>query len=124
MSPLPLEGGAGDRADPDSELLPDDVGEARLPEPRRPDEQDVVERLLPRLRRLERDRQLLLEALLADELVQVARAERALDLIVLSLQDGREELLAHAACSARLTRSSGGSSGSVSASACSASATE
>ena len=53
---LPLECGAGDRADADAELLPDDVGQARLAEPGRPDEQDVVERLAACLRRLEGNR--------------------------------------------------------------------
>ena len=43
---LPLERRPGDAADADAELLADDVREARLAEARRPDEQDVVERLL------------------------------------------------------------------------------
>ena len=45
---LALERGAGDGADADAELLADDVGEARLAEARRADEQDVVERLAAR----------------------------------------------------------------------------
>ena len=52
---LALERGPGDAADADAELLADDVREARLAEPGRPDEQDVVERLVARARRLERD---------------------------------------------------------------------
>ena len=79
---LPLERGAGDRADADAELLADDVREARLAEPRRPDEEDVVERLAPPLRRLERDRELFLDARLADELVEPARPEALLDLFL------------------------------------------
>src|SRR4029079_6698748 len=59
---LPLERRAGDRADPDAELLADDVREARLAEPGRPDEEDMVERIAPPLRCIERDRQLLLHA--------------------------------------------------------------
>ena len=45
---LPLERRPGDRADADAELLADDVREARLAEPRRAGEQDVVERLAAR----------------------------------------------------------------------------
>ena len=67
---LALERGAGGRAEPDAELLADDVGEARLAEPGRADQQHVVERLAARARRLERDRELLLDPLLADELVE------------------------------------------------------
>ena len=111
MSPFRSSAGPGDAADAHAELLADDVREARLAEPRRPDEQDVVERLLAGLRRLERDVELLLDPLLADELVERARAERALDLVVLGLQRRREELLGHAAFSACRTRSSGGSLG-------------
>ena len=48
--------GPGDRAEPDAELLADDLRERRLAEPGRAGEQDVVERLAPRLRRVERDR--------------------------------------------------------------------
>src|SRR5207244_10232613 len=75
---LPLEGGSGDRPDPDAELLAQDEGEARLPEARWPDEQHVVERLPPSLCRLERDRELRLHPFLADELVQPPGAGRAL----------------------------------------------
>ena len=85
---LALERGAGDRADADAELLADDVGEARLAEPRRADEQDVVERLAAALRRLEGDRELLLDALLPDEVVQAARAERALELVLFGRSTG------------------------------------
>ena len=67
---LALERRAGDRPDAGAELLPDDVGEARLAEAGRPDEQDVVERLTARGGRLEGDRQLLLRSLLADELTE------------------------------------------------------
>ena len=80
---LPLERRAGDRADPHPELLADDEREARLPEPGRADEQDVVERPRPCVRAAcERDRELLLDARLADEVVERARAERALELVL------------------------------------------
>src|SRR5579884_4301362 len=113
---LPLERGAGDRPDPDAELLADDVGEARLTESRRADEEDVVERLSPALRRVERDRELLLHARLADELVETARPEAALDLLLVVAQRGRQELgdSVHAAFfNASRTRSSGGRSAST-----------
>ena len=87
----------------------------------------MVERLVARLRRVERDAELLLDPLLADEVVEPARPQRALDLLVLGVQHGRRELsvtgqlalrVARAprqpARSASRTRSSGGSSGSTS----------
>jgi len=80
---LALEGRAGHRANADAELLADDVGEARLPEAGRADEENVVERLASPLRGLEDDAELLLDPLLADELVQAARTEGAVELVVL-----------------------------------------
>src|SRR5207247_3086719 len=43
---LPLQRRPRDRTEPDTELLADDVGEARLAQARRADQQEVVERLL------------------------------------------------------------------------------
>ena len=119
----PLERRPSDCANPDAELLPDDVREARLAEARRADEQDMVERLAARLRRGERDPQLLLDALLPDEVVEGARPERLLDGLLVLFDLGCEKRgAAHAALfNASRTRSSGGSAGSVSASARSAS---
>ena len=77
-----------------------------------------------RARRLERDVELLLEALLSYEVVQSARPERAVELVSLGTDGRCEELLAHAALRACRTRSSGGASGSVVASARSASTSE
>src|SRR5436305_376574 len=125
MRGLPRERRAGDRADADAELLADDEREARLAEAGRPDEQDVVERLAARLRCRERDGELLLDALLADEVVQAARAKRLLELLVLLCDDGREKLRAHAALrSASRTCSSIGRLSSTSCSARSASSPE
>ncbi len=120
---LPLERRPGDRADADAELLAEDVREARLAETGRADEEDVVERLASPLRRVERDRELLLDALLADELVEPARAEAPLELfLVLADLRCQERCGAHAALfNASRTRSSGGRSSSTSASARSAS---
>src|SRR5579862_2643903 len=80
---LPLERRPGYRADADSELLANDVGEARLAKTRRADEEDMVERLASPLRRVERDRELLLDARLTDEFVEPARTEAPLELLVL-----------------------------------------
>ena len=125
MSPLRSSAGPGDGADPRAELLADDEREARLAEARRADEEDVVERLAAGLGRLQRDRELLLDPLLPDEVVEAARPQRAVELVLVGLDRGRQELGAHAALlSASRTRSSGGSSGSTAASACSASTTE
>src|SRR5439155_19257674 len=111
------------RAQGDAELLTDDVREARLAEAGRPDQQQVVERLAARARGLERDRELLLDPLLADELVEPTRPKRALELVVVGLDRRCEELrLGHAASrSASRTCSSIGSSASTLARARSAS---
>ena len=92
---LLLERGPGDRAQADAELLADDLRERRLAEPRRPGEQDVVERLVAPLGGVERDPELLLDPLLADEVVEPARAQRALDLLVLGVQHGGRDAVAH-----------------------------
>ena len=117
---LPLDRGAGDGPDADAELVADDVRERGLSETRRAGKKDVVERLASPFRRLEGDRQLLLRALLADEVVERLRTERALELGILRQQLAGDD--AHAAPrSASRTRCSGGSSGSMLASARSAS---
>jgi len=121
---LLFDGRPGDGADPDAELLVDDVGEARLTEAGRPCEQDVVERLPARLRRGQGDLELLLHALLADELVEPARAQADVELLLVRLEHRRDER-AHAALRrACRTRSSGVAEASVAASARSASAIE
>ena len=103
-----LERRTRDRTDSDAQLLTDDVGETRLSQPRGTDEKNVVERLAAAFRSFERDSQLLLDALLADELVQAARAERTLQLVLLgSEHDGGRDSLGHAARRAWRTRSAG-----------------
>ncbi len=79
---LALERWPRHRADPDVELLADDRRERRLPEAGRPDEQDVIERLAAALRCLESDLELLLRAVLPDEVVQSPRAEGLLDFLL------------------------------------------
>src|SRR6266545_1095540 len=122
---LLLERRAGGRTDAHAELLADDVGEARLAEPGRARQQDMVERLAAGLRRLEGDLELFLDPGLADEVIQAPRPERALDLVLLRAEIGGQELRAHAAfLSARRTCSSTGSEGSTAESARSASRTD
>ena len=135
---LLLERRPGDGAEPDAELLADDLRQGRLAEPRRPGEEDVVERLVAPLRRIERDAELLPDPLLADEVVEPAGPQRALDLLVLGVQHGRRDAVGHRnrlalpsgeqperqpARRASRTRSAGGSSGSTSWRRCSASST-
>ena len=79
----------------------------------------MIERVAAGTRGLECDQQLLLDPLLPDEVVERARSQRALRFVLLRTERGREELTAHAAApaplSASFTRSSGDSSGSISA---------
>src|SRR5206468_10583268 len=102
----------------------DDVRERRLTQPRRARQEHVVERVAARLRGRECDRELLLHALLPDELVEGARAQRLLDDLLVVLPH-RCDAGAHAALrNAWRTRSSGDADSSVCASARSASASE
>src|SRR5581483_4524967 len=121
-----LERRAGDRPDPDAELLADDEREARLPEAGRPDEQHVVERLAPRRCSGEHHLELRAQPLLSDELTEAAGPKRAIELVLRALVERRrQQPLRHAALrSAWRTRSSGASSGSTSARARSASTSE
>src|SRR5581483_9699366 len=94
---LPLEPRPRHLADADGELVAHDLRERRLAEAGRAGEEDVVERLPARLRRLEGDRELLLDALLADEVAERARPQRPLQL-VLGIRRHRRQELGHAAC--------------------------
>ena len=145
---LALDRRSRDGAQAGAELLPDDVGKARLAEAGRAHQQYVIESLVPCLRCRERDVELLLQPLLPDELVESSRPERAVEVVLLLAENRRQELwfrsgagqagtsahgrlrrayagrlgFAHAAFfSATRTRSSAGSSRSTPASACSAS---
>ena len=69
----------------------------RLAETRRAGEEKVVDRLLPTPGRLEDDGQVLLQLALADELVEVARAEAGFDDVLGVVVEPRiEELVTHA----------------------------
>ena len=76
---LPLESRSCNLTDTDSELIAHDLGERRLAEPGRAGEEDVVEGLSARLGRSERDRKLLLDPLLPDEVGQRLWPQRALE---------------------------------------------
>ena len=67
------------RADVDAELARDQLGERRLAESRRAEEERVVERLAPGERRVDVDAEALLDLLLADELREPLRPQRQLD---------------------------------------------
>ena len=67
------------RADVHAELARDQLGQRRLAEPGRAEEERVVERLAPRERGVDVDAQAVLHLLLADELGQPLRAQRQLD---------------------------------------------
>ncbi len=87
----PLDDRARGRLDGDAHLLGDEVGQARLAEPRRAVEEDVVELFAPLLRRLDEDLEVGLDRLLADELGEALRAEAVLEEDVLLRPDGAED---------------------------------
>ena len=76
---------AGGGAKIDAELARHDLRERRLAETRRPREQNMVERLAPRPRRLDEHFEVRADLGLADELAEHLRPERSLRLIVVAL---------------------------------------
>ena len=76
-----LNGRAGRLTEVDAELIGDDAGQRRLAEARRAVEQDVVERLAARERRLDEDGEVRLDLLLADVFIQLARAQAVLPVV-------------------------------------------
>ena len=76
---LNLEGGAGGLLEADAELVGDDGGEGGLAEPGGSEEEDVIEGLAAGASGFERDGELLLGALLADELAQPVGAQLELE---------------------------------------------
>src|SRR5436305_1565152 len=73
---------AGGRHERDTGLGGDYLRQAGLAEPRRPGEQNVVERLAAAARRLDEDLELLLDVRLADEVGKAARPERLLEVVL------------------------------------------
>ena len=107
----------------------DDAGQRRLAEARRAGEEHVLARLAAGLGGLQKDRELLLQLRLADELVQAMRAQRAVELLLA----GGDQCVGQAMggvdahtrpASAARTRSEVGSSASTLRSESSASATD
>jgi hypothetical protein len=70
MSPLRSSAGPAVCTNDDAELGRDDLRQRGLAQPGRAGQQHMVERLAARLGRLDRDRELLLQLLLPDELVK------------------------------------------------------
>ncbi len=127
MSPLRSSAGPAVWTNGDAELLGDDPGEAGLAEAGRAGQQDVVERVAAGRGGRDRDRELLLELVLPDELLQPLRAQRRVELVVgalvrrLDAVDARRaDAHRRAPFSAWAIRSSGVSPGAPSSS-CSAS---
>ena len=79
---LALQRRAGGLDHRHAQLGGDDVGERGLAEPRRPGEEDVVERLAAAAGRLDEDRQLLGDLRLVDEVGEGRRAQRAVEVLV------------------------------------------
>ena len=82
-------------AEIDAELARHDLRQRGLAEPRRADEQHVIERLAPRPRRLDEDAEILPRLFLTDELGQPLRAQRRFRRIVLAAL-GRHQFAAGA----------------------------
>src|SRR4029077_17298959 len=72
------------RAKIHSELAGHDLRERGLTEPRRADEQHVIERLAPRARRFDEPRQVRAPLLLTDEPAEPLRAQRAVCSVVVA----------------------------------------
>ena len=79
---LSLQRGAGGLHERDVELAGDDVRERGLAEPGRPGEQHVVERLSAPARRLDEEAELVLDLVLADEVLEPRRPQRAIELLL------------------------------------------
>ena len=79
---LALERRAGRLYERNPELGGHDLGQRGLAQARRPGEQDMVERLAAAARRRDRHRELVLDRLLADEVLQAAGAQRAVEVVV------------------------------------------
>src|SRR5215212_4483359 len=76
--PRPLQARPAGGREADAHLRREDAAQARLPEPRWPGKEYVVQCLFALLGCLHEDSQVVLEPLLPDELVEVARPERRL----------------------------------------------
>src|SRR2546428_13530922 len=100
--PGALDGGAARDADLAAHLVRDAIGGRRLPDPGRPVQQDVLERLLAQLRGLEQDAKVALDGVLVDVVgvVETPRSERELEMALLVARLRRGETLLPASASA------------------------
>jgi len=88
---LNLQGGAGALLEADAEFVGDDGGQRGLAQAGRTEEEDVVEGLAARLRRFERDGELLLGLRLTDKLGEFGRPELEFEgLVVVDARGGDE----------------------------------
>ena len=76
--------GAGGRAEADPHLARDDLGKRRLAEARRPDEQDVIERLAARPRAVDEHLEIGARLFLADEIGKALGPDRGFEPVVLA----------------------------------------
>ena len=88
-----LDRRAGGRANLRTHLRRDDVRQRRLAEARRAVQQDVVDRLGPMLRSVDQDRQVLLDPILAGELVEPSRPNGRLECELLLRDRGARDAL-------------------------------
>src|SRR5690606_20722960 len=102
------DNGPGGGAKADAELARDDLRERRLAETRRPEEEDMIERIAPRLGGIYEDAQILPRRALADELVERFRAQGRVDILGAAFRGGQAGGVGHRAAflSARRTRAS------------------
>ena len=84
----PFEHRAGGVAQVHAHLAGDDVRERGLAQARRPEQEHVVQRLLPPARGLDEDRKLAADLLLPDVLGERAGAQRALEGLLLRARRG------------------------------------
>ena len=73
---------AGGRAEIDAELARHDLRQGGLAEPRRPDEEHMVERIAPGLRRIDEDLEVGARGLLAREIVERQRPDRRFGIVL------------------------------------------
>src|SRR5207302_6385155 len=79
----------------DAELVGDDAGQARLAESGRTGEQHMISSLVPFARCFQHDREVVLDLVLTDELVQAHRPQPDLDRLFLGHCLAGEDLFAH-----------------------------
>ena len=87
----------GGGAKADAQLARDDLRQRRLAEARRPEEEDMVERVAAALGGLDEHAQILARRLLADELVERLGAQRGVEILGAALRRGEAVGVGHVA---------------------------